>query len=121
MSPASLHVVDCSAAPVPALAPLAARLAASRAPLEPGVPAVLYGFFWTDCVYESGLMLQSLHRSKVGALRAMIAFQAARWDACRSGADSGLHRDGFGRFDQLDYRDFRSSQAFAVRPVRLLP
>ena len=81
----------------------------------------LYGFFWTDCIYESGLMLQSLHRSKMGALRAMIAFQSARWEACRSGADSGLHLDGFGTFRAQDYRDDHLRQYFAVRPVKVLP
>lgn len=91
-------------------------LAASRAPLVPGTPAVLYGFFWTDCVHESGLMLQSLHRSKVGALRAMIEFQAACWEASRSVEFSGLHGA-----ERYDYRDHRPFQAFAVRPVRLLP
>ena len=80
-----------------------------------------YGFFWTDCVYESGLMLQSLHRSKMGALRAMIAAQAARWEECRSGARSRLHLDGIGTFRARDYREFRSSQDYAVLPVRLLP
>lgn len=117
-------------APVPSLADLARSMGASRISMMPGlparptvpaVPAVLYGFFWTDCVYESGLMLQSLHRSKMGALRAMIKSQSDCWEKCRSGAESGLHRDGFGRFDQLDYREFRSSQDFAVRPVKVLP
>lgn len=89
--------------------------------LAPCAPAVLYGFFWTDCVYEAGLMLQSLHRSKMGALRAMIAAQAAHWEECRSGARSGLHLDGLGTFRARDYRDDLSRQAFAVRPVRLLP
>lgn len=81
----------------------------------------LYGFFWTDCVYESGLMLQSLHRSKMGALRAMIKSQSDRWEACRSGTDTGLHRDEFGTFAARDYRDNRHSQAFDVRPVKVLP
>ncbi len=82
---------------------------------------MFYGYFWTDCVYESGLMLQSLHRSKMGALRAMIEHQAERWDACRSGADSGLHLDGLNTFAARDYRQGRELEAFAVRPVRLLP
>lgn len=82
---------------------------------------MLYGFFWTDCVYESGLMLQSLHRSKVGALRAMIATQAALWERCRSGANSGVHLEGIGTFRARDYRDYRSHQDFAVRPVKVLP
>ena len=81
----------------------------------------LYGFFWTDCIYESGMMLQSLHRSKMGALRAMIAAQAERWEACRSGANSGLHLDGIGTFRERDYRDDLSRQAYEVRPVKVLP
>lgn len=90
----------------------------SAAPLVPGV---LYGFFWSDCLYESGPMLQSIHRTKMGALRAMIAAQAARWDACRSGADTGVHLDGLGTFRARDYRRDRVMEAFSVRPVRLLP
>lgn len=82
---------------------------------------ILYGFFWSDCLYESGPMLQSLHRSKMGALRAMIAAQAARWEGCRSGADSGLHLDGIGTFKARDYRDDRAMEAFSVRRVNLLP
>lgn len=30
----------------------------------------LYGFFWSDCICESGPVLVSIHRSKMGALRA---------------------------------------------------
>lgn len=82
---------------------------------------ILYGFFWSDCLYESGPMLQSLHRSKMGALRAMIAAQAARWEGCRSGADSGLHLDGLGTFKSHDYRRDRVMESFSVRPVSLLP
>lgn len=81
----------------------------------------LYGFFWTDCLYESGPMLQSLHRTKMGALRAMIAEQAKRWEACRSGADTGLHLDGLGTFHARDYRSDRVMEAFSVRPVKVLP
>lgn len=82
---------------------------------------ILYGFFWTGCIYESGPVLVSIHRSKMGALRAMIAAQAARWESCRSGADSGLHLDGIGTFKARDYRDGRAMEAFSVRPVKLLP
>lgn len=82
---------------------------------------ILYGFFWTGCIYESGPALVSIHRSKMGALRAMIAAQAARWESCRSGADSGLHLDGIGTFKARDYRDGRAMEAFSVRPVKLLP
>ena len=81
----------------------------------------LYGFFWTDCVYESALILQSLHRSKIGALRAMIRSQATRWEYCRSGMSSGIHLDGLGTFKERDYREYRESQGFAVRAVDVLP
>ena len=81
----------------------------------------LYGFFWTDCVYESGLMLQSLHRSKVGALRAMIKAQSDRWERCRSGSDTGIHMDGCGTFKARDYRGYRDSQRFAIRSVKAFP
>ncbi len=98
-------------------------LADARMPLVPA-PALhgpLWGFFWTDCVYESGLALQSLHRSKIGALRAMIAAQAARWEECRSGALSCVHCDGLGTFAERDYRDRRAVESYAVRPVKVLP
>lgn len=66
-------------------------------------------------------MLQSLHRSKIGALRAMIAAQAARWEDCRSGAGSCLHLYGCGTFAARDYRDRRAYEAYAVRLVEVLP
>ena len=81
----------------------------------------LWGFFWTDCIHESGPMLQSLHRSKMGSMRAMIAAQAARWDACRAGTATGMHLDGAGTFAARDYRDRRAYEAYAVRPVEVLP
>lgn len=79
---------------------------------------VLYGFFWSDDVHESGAMLQSLHRSKRGALQAMIQAQAARWLACRSGSDSCLHT-GLSRREQ-DYLTSRRYEAYAVRAVGVL-
>ena len=82
---------------------------------------ILYGFFWSDCIYESGPVLVSIHRSKMGALRAMITTQATRWEYCRSGADSGLHLDGIGTFKARDYRDYRAMEAFSIRPLKLLP
>ena len=81
----------------------------------------LYGFFWTDCIYESGPVLVSIHRSKMGALRAMIAAQAARWEARRSSDGTGLHLDGLGTFKARDYRNDRVMESFTVRPVSLLP
>ena len=81
----------------------------------------LYGFFWTDCVYESVQVLVSIHRSKMGALRAMITAQAVRWEYCRSGADSRLHLDGLGTFKARDYRNNRVMEDFYVLPVKLLP
>ena len=81
----------------------------------------LYGFFWTDCIYESGPVLVSVHRSKVGALRAMIAAQHNRWEARRSSDGTGLHLDGLGTFKARDYRGYRAMEAFSVRPVKLLP
>lgn len=88
-------------------------------PVPPVVPPPLWGFFWTDCVYESGLMLQSLHASKAGAVAAMVRAQSDRWAACRTGAGSGLHT-GLSQREQ-DYRTLRRFEAFAVRPVEVLP
>lgn len=98
-----------------------ARLMESIAGVFPVVPPVpvLWGFFWTDCVYESGLMLQSLHASKAGAVAAMIRAQSDRWAECRSGAGSGVHA-GLSQREQ-DYRTLRRFEAFAVRPVEVLP
>ena len=81
----------------------------------------LYGFFWSDCIYESGPVLVSIHRSKMGALRAMIAAQAARWEARRSSDGTGLHLDGLGTFKERDYRYNRAMEAFAVHVVEVLP
>lgn len=79
----------------------------------------LYGFFWCDDIHDSGLMLQSLHATKRGALRAMIAAQAARWLACRSGRDSCLHT-GLSMHEQ-DYLHSRRYEAYAVRAVPVQP
>ena len=79
----------------------------------------LYGFYWTDCIHESGLMLQSLHASKAGAYRAMTEAQFARWVACRSGTDSRLHL-GLPKYDP-DYRRFRAYENYTVQPVKVQP
>lgn len=82
------------------------------------LPAVLWGFFWSDCIYEGGPVLQSLHRSKRAALQAMIRDQSARWDAGRDNRTPSVCRrprcDG-------DYREFRKMEGFFVRPVEVLP
>ena len=87
-------------------------------PAPPPARPVFYGFFWSDCIHEAGLMLQSLHSTKEGAWRAMVAAQAGRWLACRTGDDSGIHTGLSQR--QLDYRRERRHQAYAVRPVEVL-
>jgi hypothetical protein len=33
---------------------------------------ILYGFFYNDCIYESADGLVSLHRTREGALKAMV-------------------------------------------------
>ena len=45
--------------------------------------ATLYGFFYNYNVYESAPVLVSLHASKRGALRAMIAHQSVAWKELR--------------------------------------
>lgn len=79
----------------------------------------LYGFYWTDCSFESGLILQSLHISKLGAYRSMVAAQFARWVAGRSGADSGLHQ-GLPKYDP-DYRRFRKHENYVIQSVEVQP
>ena len=39
-----------------------------------------YGFFHTDSIYESGYVLVSLHKTKKGAVRAMISHQHKAWE-----------------------------------------
>ncbi|GEM_PF-2255639 len=45
----------------------------------------LWGFFHTDCIFESAAALISLHRSKAGAYRAMNRRQWMAWEEIQIG------------------------------------
>ncbi|TDS74375.1 hypothetical protein [Comamonas sp. JUb58] len=45
----------------------------------------LWGFFHTDCIFESAAALVSLHHTKVGAYRAMNRHQWLEWDEIQRG------------------------------------
>jgi len=40
---------------------------------------IVYAFTHTDCVYESGSVTQSLHRTKAGAYKALKAHKLAEY------------------------------------------
>lgn len=82
------------------------------------VPPVLWGFFWCDCVYEGGPVLQSLHRSKRSALRAMIRAQTARWESSR---DNGIPSLCGRPRREFEYRPARRMEGYSVRAVEVLP
>lgn len=50
-----------------------------NAVIEKNADERLYGFFYTSSIYESASELVSLHRTKRGAVKAMIAHQYAAW------------------------------------------
>ena len=80
---------------------------------------VLWGFFWTDCVYESAMTLQTLHRSKREAVRSMIRFQSSFWEKDRDNARSSMCR--VPRRQMSSYWDSRRTERFEVRAVEVLP
>lgn len=80
----------------------------------------LYGFFYCDCIYESAHELVSLHETKAGAYRAMVAYQWARWEEARDERNVNAVR-GFRRREYFDYLGDRRMQAFRVQPVEVLP
>lgn len=59
------------------------------------VPTKFWGFFFNGCVYESSAALVSLHVTKRGALRAMIAHQRQRWEEALDPPNTGEHMDGY--------------------------
>lgn len=79
----------------------------------------LYGFFHCDCIYESAYGLVSLHASKAGAYRAMVAYQWDRWEEARDEHNVNAVR-GYGR-RFIDYLIDRRMQAFCVQPVGVMP
>ena len=72
----------------------------------------VFAFEWCGCIYESGFSLVSLHDTKRGALKAMIAAANLRWQESRNGQ---LMYGGGGkeRFDPLQY------EAWRVRAIEL--
>lgn len=72
----------------------------------------VFAFEWCSCIYESGFSLVSLHDTKRGALKAMIAAANIRWQESRDGQ---LMYGGGGkeRFDPLQY------EAWRVRTIEL--
>jgi len=72
----------------------------------------VFAFEWCSCIYESGFSLESLHDTKRGALKAMIAAANLRWQESRDGQ---LMYGGGGkaRFSPLQY------EAWRVRAIEL--
>jgi hypothetical protein len=78
---------------------------------------VLYGFFYTDCYHESGLVLQSLHRSKRNAFRAKQKAQWSAWEKCLdNGPPSRMRMGAWGKHDQSN-----TFEIYEVKPVEVLP
>ncbi|WP_441280604.1 hypothetical protein [Tardiphaga sp. 862_B3_N1_1] len=49
-------------------------------PMPEPVQTTFYGFFHTDCIFESAAAMVSLHRTKAGAYRAMRLQQWQAWE-----------------------------------------
>lgn len=49
-------------------------------PMPDPVQTTFFGFFHTDCTFESAAALVSLHRTKAGAYRAMNRRQWREWE-----------------------------------------
>lgn len=86
-----------------------------------GDPDTLYGFFYTDCIYESAYALVSLHRTKHGAWEACRKAQWDRWIEHLHGQHSGLHLRAKGerRGGYFDYHIYRQSDDYRVRPIKV--
>ena len=72
----------------------------------------IFAFEWCGCIYESGFSLVTLHDTKRGALKAMIATANRRWQEGRNGQliYGGGSKE---RFDPLQY------EAWRVRAIEL--
>ena len=78
---------------------------------------ILWGFFYTDCYHESGLMLQSLHRSKRNAFKAMLKAHQCAWMLMMdNGPPSRLRMGKWGKHDQS-----KSFERYAIKAVEVLP
>ena len=66
----------------------------------------VFAFEWCDCIFESGFSLVSLHDTKRGALKAMLATANRRW---QGGRNDQLMYGGCGkeRFDPLEHKAWR--------------
>lgn len=53
----------------------------------------LHGFFHCSCIHESGFALVSLHRTKKGALAAMIRHKREAFEIHRSRDATRIHMD----------------------------
>jgi len=76
---------------------IGSRMGDSRRPVQAQsimvlpMPTEVWGFFFNDCIYESAPALVSLHVTKRGAVRAMIAHQNELWEDALSPGDSHIH------------------------------
>ena len=80
----------------------------------------LWGFFHTDCVYESAAALVSLHKVKATAWKAMHSAQWKIWEEARSGKDTGLHLSKFVRKGCRDPREGMKYTRSSISPVEVL-
>jgi hypothetical protein len=72
----------------------------------------VFAFEWCDCIFESGFSLESLHDTKIGALKTMIATANLRWQEGRN--SQLMYGDGgTQRLDPLQY------EAWRVRAIKL--
>ena len=74
---------------------------------------ILFGYFHSNCIYESAQALVSLHASKAGAWRAM---HAARWAHEVDGREFQLLNGEIGK----GWKPLRD-QSFSVRVVTVMP
>lgn len=72
----------------------------------------VFAFEWCICIFESGFSLVSLHDTKRGALRAMIAAANLRWQEGRNW-QLMYGNGGKERFDPLKF------EAWRVRAIEL--
>jgi hypothetical protein len=72
----------------------------------------VFAFEWCGCIFESGFSLVSLHGTKRGALKAMVATANLRWQEARR---RQMMYGGCGkkRFDPLQ------NEAWRVRVIEL--
>lgn len=62
----------------------------------------LYGAFWCDCIYESGMILQTAHRTKSGAYLASRKFRYQIWVDHRMRQQNGEYKIAEYDYDSYD-------------------